>query len=231
DGDDRAGPGEAGARDGRSTHTPTADHGDRVTAGDAAGVDRRAQAGHHATAEQAGSGRTGSRVDLGALTGSDQGLLDERTDPQGWGEVGPVLEGQLLGRIGGVEAAPRAAALAGPTLATDGTPVEDDIVAGGDLGDPVTDGFDNAGGFVTEQVREVVTDPTLDIVQVGVANAAGLDRDHGLTRTRVRNMDGGHLDRGVLGAGDHALDALTGLTHEFSFTGPTGQRQTTLATP
>ena len=49
---------------------------------DVAGVDRRAEAGHHAAAEQAGDLGGGGRVDLGALTGGDQGLLDERADPQ-----------------------------------------------------------------------------------------------------------------------------------------------------
>ena len=43
---------------------------------------------------------------------------------------------------------------------------------------PSPTGFDDAGGLVAEQEREVVVDAALAVVQVGVAHAAGLDRDH-----------------------------------------------------
>jgi len=42
-------------------------------------------------------------------------------------------------------------------------------------------------------------------VQVGVADAAGLDLDHGLTGTRVRHDDRGDLDRRALGSGDDSV--------------------------
>ena len=77
--------------------------------------------------------------------------------------------------------------------AADRAPVEDHEVAGRHLGDALTDGLDDAGGLVAEQEREVVVDATLAVVQVGVADAAGLDLHDRLTRARVGHQDG--LDR------------------------------------
>jgi hypothetical protein len=59
-----------------------------------AGVDGRAQAGHHAAAEQAGHRGRGLTVHNGALPGRDQRLLRERADAQGGrrrGAVGRVI--------------------------------------------------------------------------------------------------------------------------------------------
>ena len=71
----------------------------------------------------------GGRIDLGALSGVDQGLVGERTDAQGGREFGAVLERHLLRRVEGVEAVLRTAALACPALTADGAPVEHDEVA------------------------------------------------------------------------------------------------------
>ena len=63
---------------------------------------------------------------------------------------------------------------------------------------PVTsgpDGLDDARGLVAEQEREVVVDPALAVVQVGVADPARLDLHHGLARTRVGHVDRDQLDR------------------------------------
>ena len=57
---------------------------------DAAGVDGRAEAGHHAAAEQADRGGVGLGVDLGALAGGDQGLLDEGADAERRRQLGAV---------------------------------------------------------------------------------------------------------------------------------------------
>ena len=54
--------------------------------------------------------------------------------------------------------------------------------------------------------RIVVTDATFPIMQVGVADAAGLDGDERLARTRVRNHDGDDFDGCVLGFRDDAID-------------------------
>ena len=48
------GAGQAGAGDGGVADAAAAEHGDRVAAADLAGEHRRAEAGHHAAAEQAG---------------------------------------------------------------------------------------------------------------------------------------------------------------------------------
>ena len=57
---------------------------------------------------------------------------------------------------------------------------------GGDLGDALADRLDDAGGLVAEQERELVVDAALAVVQVGVADPAGLDLHHGLARARGR---------------------------------------------
>jgi hypothetical protein len=49
-------------------------------------------------------------------------------------------------------------ALAGPALPAHRPPVQDHEVAGGDVGDPVADGFHGAGGLVAEQERVLVVD-------------------------------------------------------------------------
>ena len=72
-----------------------------------------------------------------------------------------------------------------------------------------TDRLDDAGRLVAEQEREVVVDPALAVVQVGVADPAGLDLHHRLARPRVRHVD--RLDSSPaapLRAGDHRLDLL-----------------------
>jgi hypothetical protein len=66
---------------------------------------------------------------------------------------------------------------------------------------------------VTEQERELVVDPTLPVVQVGVADPAGVDRHDRLTRAGVGHDDVDELDVGPLAAGDDSLD---GLGHESS---------------
>ena len=136
---------------------------------------RRAEPGHHAAAEQPGGGRRRLRVDLRALAGGDERLLDERPDAERRRQLGAVGQRHLLGRVVGGEAVPRLAAQARPALPAHGPPVEDDVVAGRDVGDARADGLDGAGGLVAEQERELVVDPALAVVQVGVAHAARLD--------------------------------------------------------
>ena len=97
---------------------------------------------------------------------------------------------------------------AGAALAADRAPVEDDEVAGRDVGDALADGLHDARGLVAEQEREVVVDAALAVVQVGVADAARLDLDDGLTRARVGDDDGLDGDGRALGAGDDSSDGL-----------------------
>ena len=127
------------------------------------------------------------RVDLGALAGRDQGLLGEGADARAPGDSSvAVLERHLLGRVVGGEAVPRLAAVAGPAVAADRAPVEDHEVTRRDAGDVRADRLDHAGGLVAEQEREVVVDPALAVVQVGVADPAGLHLHHRLARAGVR---------------------------------------------
>ncbi len=147
---------------------------------------RGAEAGHHAAAEQAGGGRGCGGVDLRALPGGDERLVAERADAECRRQLGAVGERHLLGGVVGVEAVLRLAASAGATVAAHGSPVEDHVVAGSDVGDPVADRLDDAGRLVPEQEREVVVDAALAVVEVGVAHPARLDRDHGLARARDR---------------------------------------------
>jgi hypothetical protein len=108
----------------------------------------------------------------------------------------------------GVEAVLGTSAQAGPALAAHRTPVEDDEVAGGDVADALADRLDDARRLVAEEEGEVVVDAALLVVQVGVADAARLDPDDGLARSRVRDEDGLHPHRLVLPRCDDALDLL-----------------------
>ena len=193
DGDDRRRPGEAGTGDGGVADPAAADDGDGVAAADLAGVDRGAETGHDSAAEQPGDLGFDGRVDLGALPGGDEGFLDEGADAQGRGKFLPGGEGHLLAGVVGVEAVPGFAALAGAAVPAHGAPVEDDEVTGCEVGDAVADGFDDPGGFVAEQEGEVVVDAAFAVVQVGVADPAGLDRHDGFTRPGVGDHD--RLDR------------------------------------
>ncbi len=75
---------------------------------------------------------------------------------------------------------------------------------GVDVGDAIADRLDDAGRLVPEQEREVVVDPTLAVVEVGVAHPARLDGDDGLTRPGIGDHDRLDADRLALGAGDHS---------------------------
>jgi hypothetical protein len=153
-------------------------------------------------------------VDLRALSGVDEGLLDERADAQRGGELLARGQGHLLGGVVGAEAVPGLAAATGPAVPADGAPVEDDEVARGDVGDALADGLDDPGGLVAEQEREVVVDAALAVVQVGVADAAGLDLDHRLTRPRVGHHDRLHRYRVALLVRDDPTNQLRhGCTH------------------
>jgi hypothetical protein len=108
--------------------------------------------------------------------------------------------------VGG-EAVPRAAALAGPALPADRAPVEDDEVTRADFGHIITNGLNDPGGLVAEQVREVVADAALLVVQVGVAHAARLDADQRLARPRLRHEHLGNLYLFALAPRHHAAHA------------------------
>ena len=203
-----AGSGEHGPGDGGCAHSPAADHGDRAAAPDVAGVDGRTQSCHDPATEQADSRCTRGRVDLGALTRGDEGLLCERPDPQGRRQLGAVLQRHLLRRVVGGEAVPRLTAVAGTAGAAHRPPVQDDEVAWRDARDVRADRLDDTRGLVAEQEGEIVVDAPLAVVQVGVADPAGLHGDQGLARAGVGNVDRGELDGLALGERDHGLDLV-----------------------
>ena len=73
---------------------------------------------------------------------------------------------------------------------------------------PGADRLDDAGRLVAEQERELVVDAALAVVQVGVAHAARLDRDHRLAGAGVGDHDGLDGDRLALGPRDHSTNVL-----------------------
>src|SRR5690606_15976287 len=76
------------------------------------------------------------------------------------------------------------------------------------VGDALADRLDDAGGLVAEEERELVVDPALAVVQVGVADPAGLDLHHRFARPRVRHDHGLHRDRFALLVRDDPADLL-----------------------
>src|SRR5690606_17901791 len=156
---------------------------------DPAGVDRRAEPGHHAAAQQAGDLRLRPGVDLRALAGRDERLVGERADAEGRGQLRADLEGHLLLGVVGVEAVPGTPAQARPALPAHRPPVQDHEVAGFDLGDPVAHLLHDSGGLVPEPEGELVVDAALAVVQVDVADPARLDRHDRLPGPGVRNGD------------------------------------------
>src|ERR1035438_6101535 len=131
-------------------------------------------------------------------------LLDERADAQRGGEGAAVGQSHLLGGVVGVEAVPGPAPLAGPALAADRAPVEDDEVTGPDAGHVAADRLDHPGRLVPEQIGEIVSDATLAIMQIGVADAAGLHPHQGLTGSGIGHQHGHYLYWSTLARGDDA---------------------------
>lgn len=144
--DDRGGTGETGTDNRRHPHASAADHGDRLTPRDLAGVDRRADTGHDPTAEQSGDCRVGGWVDFGALALVDEGLVDERADAQSRGELGAIGQCHFLRRVMGGEAVLLLPTLAGAALTAHRAPVEDHEVALGHVGDAISDRLHDACG-------------------------------------------------------------------------------------
>ncbi len=185
-----AAPGDRGV-----THTAAADHRDGVVASDGPGVDRRAQAGHHAAAQQPGHRGIGRRVDLGALQLVHERLVGERADAKGRGQLGAVGQRHRLTGVERVEAVPRPAPLAGPAFTTHRAPVEDHEIAGFDVCHALADRLDGACRLVPEQERVLVVDAALAIGQVGMADPARDDVDDDLAGPGVGDDDIHHLYR------------------------------------
>jgi hypothetical protein len=74
------------------------------------------------------------------------------------------------------------------------------------VGDPGTDGLDDAGSLMSEQVGVVVADAAVAVREVGVADAAALDPHDDVVCAGVGDDDVHKFDGSVLLTGDNALD-------------------------
>ena len=90
---------------------------------------------------------------------------------------------------------------------------------------PVADGLDHAGRLVAEQEREVVVDAALAVVQVGVADAAGLHLHQRLARPRVGDEDRLERDRRALAPRHHSLHLVRHLRAPSGSVGSGGSRR------
>ena len=171
---------------------------------------RRADAGHDAAAEQPRHGGGGVGIDLRALAGGHERLVDEGPDAQRRRQLGAVLEGHPLGGVVGVEAVPgrpRRHARHSPQTARQLRMTKS---PGATSVTPSPTASTDAGRLVTEQERELVVDAALAIVQVGVAHTARLDPHDRLTRSGVGHQDGLHRDGRALSARDDPQANLLG---------------------
>ena len=194
DRNDPSGPHQSRSGNRRVADAAAADHRDGVVPGDRAGVERCTQTCHHPAAQQAGDRGVGRGVDLGALAGVDQRLVGERPDAERRCELGAVGERHLLLGVERVETQVRPATFAGPALAADCAPVQDNEIARLDGSYARPDGLDGARGFMAEQERELVVDAALPVGQVGVAYPARGDIDDDFTRAWIGDDDVHQLD-------------------------------------
>ena len=186
-------PGEARAGDRGVADSAATEDRDGVAPLHVAGEHGGTKAGHDATAEQSGYGRRHLGVDRRALTGGHQGALGERADAQRGRQRRAVAQRHLLGGIERREAQPRLAAPARAAVAAHRAPVEDHEVARDDSRDVRPDCLDHARRLMAEEEGEVVADTALAVVEVGVADAAGVHFDDRLAWPRIGHDD--RLDR------------------------------------
>jgi len=132
-------------------------------------------------------------VDRFAVTGETGGAVQERAlghhRPGGAAEVGEVV--QALG-----------------TAAAGGRPGKRDVAAPPHAGDAGADLLDDAAALVTEDGRTWRLGGAVDRVQVGVADAAGVQPHEHLARSRRRQLELGYHQRSADAlehgrAGDH----------------------------
>src|SRR5699024_4002083 len=100
------------------------------------------------------------------------------------------------------------ALLTGPAFTTHRTPVQDHFIANGYVGDSFSDFSDYTGGFVTKQVRVVISDATFDIQVIGVADTAGRNIDNDLTGARIWHHNRFNRYRSILGPHNCGLNLI-----------------------
>ena len=149
--------------------------------------------GHHAAAEQARGGGRDRRVDLRALAGRDQRPLGERADAERGRQRRCRRRGVIfcvaLWVLKQYQGRPRLQARHCPQTARQ---LRITKSPGATSVTPSPTASTMPGRLVPEQVGEVVADPAHLVVQVGVADAAGLHPHQRLARARVRHQYLGH---------------------------------------
>ena len=168
-----------------------------------------AVAGEDGAAEEGRVGE-GDAVGDGEHTGGGYDrLLGERGDVQAGMEVRAVGGAgvDVGGAVERVGAQPDLAERAGVATSAGRSPVEDDPVAGRDMGDPVADGHDRARALVTEDGGDGHAHGAVGQGEVGVADPGGGEPDADLAGAWVREVDVGDLQRsahgGKYGGTDH----------------------------
>ncbi len=212
DGDDLRGARDPGRLEGGQAHSPDAEDGHRLALADLGRVVDGAVAGEDGAAEQGG---VGERDAVGAgqhAAGVHHGLLGERGDVQTGVQIGAVVDAagvDVRGAGQGVGAQPDLTERAGVAGAAGRGPVEDDGVAGGEVGDALADGDDRAGALVAEDRGERHAHGAVGQGQVGVADPGGGEPHPDLPRAGLRQLDAGDLQRGAGGGHDGGADSGT----------------------
>ena len=177
--DDFSGPGQAGRLQDRKTHPAQPKNQDGLSLLDGGRVVDRTPSGEHSTPQDGGHRRVhpvGQRNDRG--DGHDGGLgkgTGVQTGVHG-GAVGEFGVG-VCTAVQCVFTQPGFTLFAEPAPPTWGSPVEDHVLAGGDLGDPLTDGLDGAGTLVSQNRGPFLGQSSVGQGQVGVAHTRGAKAD------------------------------------------------------
>src|SRR5207247_1568461 len=226
DGDDRVRAREHRTLDDVEPDAARAEDRDRLPGLHARGVDDRADAGHHAAADQAGAveRHVGRDRDAGVLR--HDGELRHRADAGELADAGPVAVEDLGGHRLHVArlAEVGVARVAVPARAAERHPVEDHVVLRLDAPDAGADRLDDARALVPEHAGERHGEVAGDGVQVAVADAARGEPDEHLAVARVAH--GERLDRERLA--DRVQDGGSGGRHGAP---PRGWRTITAAAP
>ena len=190
------------ALDTNMAHAAGADHDDDVARGDLA---RGADPGQRGTAEQGRLGRGQLVRELEHAARGHDDALGERA--HGGHAVDRLAVGReprrAVGQRPGADARPqrqaggRAAGEARPALAAGGRPGEDHAIAGGQAVHVGADGLDDAGALVAEHHRPRPHPLALDDVEVGAADADGVDAHERIARPGPLEVDRADDERGA----------------------------------
>ena len=193
DADDRRRAGQATAHDHRVADAAAAEDRHRAARLHPGRIERRADAGHHAAADQTHLLRRQCRIIGNALLAMDEGVGAEGADTEDRRERDAVHRAHALL---GVQAGGAEMGLTDPAeaaLAAGRTPGQDDMIARRDVGDALADLLHDARALVAEQEGKPLgpKDAVLD-GEIGVTDPAGQDAHQRFTRSR--RVDGELLD-------------------------------------